>query len=171
MRIMDLREKSCQVCGKAFKPTHPRQVYCKSPCVRVRDRDGKRTKPFLPRICKMCGVSYKQGSSIARLFYCSPECAEKKRNTPDPFGKLRRRAKRYGLTVEQYEELVCRQHGKCAICDVDAGGLQYGVLHIDHDHITQKVRGLLCHDCNRGIGIFKDNVKLLKNAAAYLEKT
>jgi hypothetical protein len=61
---------------------------------------------------------------------------------------------RYGITEEEYDNLPI----ECAIC------FSTNNLHIDHDHITGRYRGVLCGPCNRGLGIFRDNIELLKNA-------
>lgn len=72
----------------------------------------------------------------------------------------------YGITIEHYREMVKKQKGLCAICDNNLEEL----LCVDHDHQTGAVRGLLCHKCNQGIGLFKDNQKLLRRAIKYLNK-
>jgi hypothetical protein len=72
--------------------------------------------------------------------------------------------KRYGLTYDQYVRLVVAQQGLCAICRKRP---RYA-LAVDHDHQTGKVRGLLCHGCNIGIGNLKDSVDVLDRARAYL---
>jgi hypothetical protein len=77
----------------------------------------------------------------------------------------RSRLKKYGLTLEQHETLLQRQDGVCAICHNSFG--RY--IHIDHDLSTGKIRGLLCHGCNVGLGHFKDRPDLLRSAALYLE--
>lgn len=74
--------------------------------------------------------------------------------------------KRYGITTKEYWELVAKQNGKCAICSKSDGKK----LHIDHNHKTGKIRGLLCGNCNRGIGMFEDNVFLIESAKVYLSK-
>jgi hypothetical protein len=74
--------------------------------------------------------------------------------------------KQYNLTPEGYDDILKRQKGVCAICDrISIDGRR---LHVDHCHQTGKVRGLLCHDCNRGIGMFKDDSTKLQKAADYL---
>ena len=75
---------------------------------------------------------------------------------------LRRRLRRYGLTVDAYDDLVKRYGGRCGICRKSAE------LHIDHDHKTGKIRGLLCGSCNRGIGLFGDSPIQLRAAILYL---
>lgn len=74
------------------------------------------------------------------------------------------RAKRYGMTLEQYDTLLIDQCGRCAICDV-----QLKVPYVDHDHTSGAVRGLLCLSCNTGLGHFKDNAQRLARAIAYVD--
>jgi len=83
--------------------------------------------------------------------------------------------KSYGITLVEYEVLLQNQEGKCAICknpertmDKDGGPRR---MPVDHDHNTGVVRGLLCTPCNRALGMFKDNVEVLKAAIAYIERT
>ena len=73
----------------------------------------------------------------------------------------------YGITIKDYNDLFIKQNGKCAIC----GNLpNKRGLFVDHDHETGKIRGLLCHNCNIGLGMFYDNNILLQNATKYLEE-
>ena len=75
---------------------------------------------------------------------------------------------RYNLSLEEYNKMLKEQDNKCAICLKPPVG-RYP-LAIDHSHITGKVRGLLCHGCNRDISIL-DNKEKLEKAVAYLNKT
>lgn len=78
-----------------------------------------------------------------------------------------KRKRMFGLTSEQFEELKLKQNFACAICSNE---LEPGRrTHIDHCHATGKVRGLLCENCNRGLGMFKDNKSYLENAIRYLQ--
>jgi len=74
----------------------------------------------------------------------------------------------YGITVEQYDEMLARQDGGCGICGAktDSQGRR---LHVDHSHETGRVRGLLCDPCNRAIGLMRDDIDRLKMAIKYLE--
>lgn len=74
--------------------------------------------------------------------------------------------KRYGLTLEAYAELERAQGGACAIC----GGKRKRRLAVDHDHATGRVRGLLCDNCNMGVGKFQDSSELLQKAISYLAR-
>lgn len=74
----------------------------------------------------------------------------------------------YGITPEEYYTILDAQGGGCAIC----GGLQSKngrALHVDHDHSSGKVRGILCDRCNTSIGKFDESPTLLRKAAAYVE--
>lgn len=74
--------------------------------------------------------------------------------------------KRYGITKEEYQDMLKEQSGKCRICDsLPKEGKR---LDVDHCHSTQNVRGLLCNNCNRGLGHFKDSPVLLVEALRYL---
>lgn len=75
---------------------------------------------------------------------------------------------KYGLSIEEYQKLLSKQNNLCAICGCEILDKQ-NRPHVDHNHITNKVRGILCHNCNVGIGHLKDSVVLLKNAIKYLE--
>lgn len=74
--------------------------------------------------------------------------------------------KKYGLTRDSFSNLVKNQQGLCAICKSSGGSKTW--LVVDHNHITNKVRGLLCHSCNVGLGHFKENPLMLKAAMDYL---
>lgn len=77
--------------------------------------------------------------------------------------------KMYGISVEDYDELVAKQKGLCLICEqLDTSGKR---LAVDHHHDTGLVRGLLCARCNLGLGYFTDDPERLRRAAAYLEAT
>jgi hypothetical protein len=75
--------------------------------------------------------------------------------------------KRYNMTLGQHDALLASQGGRCAVCSADEPG-GAGAWHVDHDHSTGEVRGLLCALCNVGLGMFKDNVDIMQRAVAYL---
>lgn len=74
----------------------------------------------------------------------------------------------YDLSEEAYNILLVKQQGVCAICKEFEK--ENRVLSIDHDHLTGKVRGLLCNSCNRGLGYFRDSLFILRNSIDYLER-
>lgn len=75
--------------------------------------------------------------------------------------------RKFGLTLEQYDEMLAAQGGVCAICgreprdDIS--------LHVDHDHVTGQIRKLLCFKCNNALGDFDDDPQMLQKAIAYLD--
>jgi hypothetical protein len=73
--------------------------------------------------------------------------------------------RRYGISAAQADAMLEEQDGLCAICQ------ERPAEHVDHDHETGAVRGLLCFNCNGGLGQFRDRVDILKKAIAYLERT
>jgi hypothetical protein len=75
----------------------------------------------------------------------------------------------YGLTLEEYQVLLSKQHGVCAICSEPPRGKRR-FLAVDHDHETGAVRGLLCTTCNVGLGALRDSPVLVQAALTYLEQ-
>jgi hypothetical protein len=72
---------------------------------------------------------------------------------------------RYGIDIAEIERLVGQQHGTCAVC------LEKPPKHVDHDHGSGKVRGILCFSCNRGLGKFDDDPAVIAQALYYLKGT
>lgn len=72
--------------------------------------------------------------------------------------------RRYGLTPEQVRVMLEKQNHVCAICNNP-----FGLQNIDHCHKTGKVRGVLCVNCNRGLGAFGDNIQNMEKALEYLK--
>jgi hypothetical protein len=73
--------------------------------------------------------------------------------------------RRYGIGQTDFDEMLAAQQGRCAICGAP------GPQHVDHDHRNGWVRGILCFNCNGGLGQFKDDPKLLAGAYTYLKGT
>lgn len=74
----------------------------------------------------------------------------------------------YGITLDDYDRMYEKQNGVCAICNLPQLSKRNTRLCVDHDHDTGEVRGLLCDSCNRGIGLLKDDPRLLERAAQYI---
>ena len=72
--------------------------------------------------------------------------------------------RRYGIGADEVDTLVAAQGGMCAICG------KRNPEHVDHDHATGVVRGILCFNCNGGLGQFRDSTDALRAAAVYLEQ-
>lgn len=73
---------------------------------------------------------------------------------------------KYNLSLSEYDNLLKRQNGRCAICSVSSNG---SVLVVDHCHKTRKVRGLLCAKCNTALGMFGDNLEGVLRVVCYLQ--
>lgn len=74
----------------------------------------------------------------------------------------------YGITMEQKKQMIIAQDNRCAICKTE---FQLSKpTHVDHDHFSNKVRGILCNCCNVSIGYMKENPLLFEKAADYLRK-
>jgi hypothetical protein len=161
--------KKCSKCGE-LKPLD--QFY-----VAKGGRDGRRGD------CKACFAARHQrwyagnkAKEIARVQawrdanagryaeYQRQYNARPERKLADRAGHLKRK---FGISLEQYEEMLAAQSGGCAICGVLPP--ENGSLHVDHDHETGRVRGLLCFSCNGGIGQFQEDPLILRAAVRYLD--
>jgi hypothetical protein len=133
--------------------------------------------------------------SYNRLFQHMPRCSKKKptrrfikpldilpnnaeiyervMSTPERrSNKLRQARWNYGIDEETYERMEREQNGLCAICGRPPTGTnrRTNSLHVDHDHATKQTRSLLCHQCNLGLGAFRDDPGLLLAAIDYLAR-
>lgn len=76
--------------------------------------------------------------------------------------------RKYDMEIDEFQKIKAKQNENCAICNKK---LEDGFLvHVDHDHKTGNVRGILCRWCNTGLGNFKDSMENLKSAVKYLKK-
>jgi len=199
-KIITLKEeRSCECCSKIFIPKTKKSRYCSSKCGN-KDFQRKVSGFYniKPRNCGYCGNLFtpKKGKNTkccsgkcnSKLYAKNnPEkCRETKRNTtkkrkaknPELFlEKKRMEGKRnqkwtyikrkYGLTKEEYFNLIESQNNRCKICNNILEGRD---THVDHCHTTGRVRGILCFNCNVGLGNFKDSIQFLYNAIHYLEQ-
>ena len=120
-------------------------------------------KRFNPKPCRKCGKVF-QPASPAHL-YCSDDCK-------DAASAEKYLKRRYNLSEAEYTAIADQQGEKCAICHGTGFKMQErhkSELVVDHCHETGKVRGLLCHNCNRALGLFHDNKEALLRAIEYLE--
>lgn len=80
---------------------------------------------------------------------------------------------RYGLNYEEVSVMLNKQEGRCLICnkDIVLMGHASNSAYVDHDHKTNKIRGLLCHNCNSLLGNAKDSIIILLKAATYLQNS
>lgn len=121
-------------------------------------------KKFKDKPCKACATKFSPRSPSE--MYCDDDCKDKA-STGAYFMRV------YGITFDDYQKMHDAQGARCAIClgegfvmDKEKHRLK---LVVDHCHSTGKVRGLLCHNCNRALGLFKDSQDALLNAVGYLK--
>lgn len=149
---VDATEKWCPRC----ETTKPVDAY------------GRRRNGALMGYCRPCMASY----DVA--YRQDENGAENKRRASQKWSEGPRKEydlqRTYGIGVADYEALLERQGGCCAICGADTPRQTLGERHwnVDHCHSTDRVRGLLCNSCNLGIGKFGDDPDLLDAAAMYL---
>jgi len=82
-------------------------------------------------------------------------------------GKLRRK---YGITIEQQNAMLASQNNRCALCPFEFTATDRGSPRVDHCHAVGKVRQLLCDECNKGLGTFRDDSARLRRAADYIDR-
>lgn len=173
-------DKTCERCGgtyfgyKASKRCKPCRRKAKTEWERERLQDPeykerrKATSKIWEQANKEKRANYQRDWASAnpekikayalKYYYANPTKSATKRE--------KQKLRQWGLTIEQYEELLKRQNGVCAICNKACSSGRK--LAIDHDHKTGRIRGLLCSNCNLGLGKFFDNKELLRKAISYL---
>ncbi len=78
--------------------------------------------------------------------------------------------RKFGITKEEYDSMFNKQNGCCRICGKHQNEFSKA-LAVDHDHATKKIRGLLCSNCNKGLGFFNDDINKLSIAINYLKES
>ncbi len=149
------RFTNCEQCD-AVLTGRAHQRFCSDACgdiwrnARTRERV---LQSKVGRVCRGCRGPI-DPTRMGKAFYCSDACKTKSR-----------RHETYGLTKAELD-LLLEQHAVCAVCRTDAWGKKGP--QVDHDHQTGRVRGVLCGNCNQGLGRFRDDPVLLRRAAGYL---
>ncbi len=143
---MDIETKTCTMCG------------VEKPLTDFRSRGGNMTHLLKSR-CNTCLFK-----DHRRWIESNPERVREYRQKDS--WTLAKRCARRGITPEQLIDRYERQEECCAICKED---IEIVESAIDHNHITGEFRGVLCKQCNRALGMFKDSSQILKNAIEYLE--
>jgi len=160
--------KSCRICGE-FKPLT--EFHRASGM-----RDGHRNE------CKSCfkllaKARYDSATAVARAKQWRIDNPERSRAYQAEYRARpeRRRAMRdlyyrrtFGITADDFDALLEKQGGVCAICG--CAPERAASFHLDHDHVSGAIRGILCLDCNQGVGKFRDDPGLLERAAAYIRE-
>jgi hypothetical protein len=143
-------------------PTSDRAPFRAHQKVTVAQLSRWRIRHGIGRSCRKCGDPVD-----GRRHHCAT-CA---RVIAARSSRYRHVARRYGLSPEQYDRLVIAQAGRCAACGEPppaTGTPTQRYLHVDHDHDTGRVRGLLCHPCNLTLGYARDDPDRLRRLIDYL---
>ena len=137
--------------GGAFIHT-PRKGICEfAGCERTHSAKG---------LCATHYAQHRRGNDLAPILERTPEAVAHR--------KLDRTLRKlYGIGADEYHDLLQAQGGGCAICGTTENGSGRR-LAVDHDHDTDAVRGVLCENCNFGLGSLQDSISLLENAIHYL---
>ena len=124
--------------------------------------------------CKKCGKETEHYSVSGTCIVCQKAYKRSQKGlTASKYENIKRR---YGITKDEWHWMLKEQYGKCKICnremeiELGTGNNSIG-CHVDHCHETGTVRGLLCNSCNKGLGLFKDDVSALQSAIIYLNET
>lgn len=126
--------------------------------------------------CKVCGIE----KNISDFYSGRKDCKDCRNaanrririDDPERYARYRKRhneylkESRYGITQEQFDQMLLNQSNKCKICDTEFKSSKD--THIDHSHDTNRVRGLLCNNCNMALGQFNDNTDIMDKAIEYL---
>ncbi len=115
-------------------------------------------------ICKMCKTAQVKADRLANPEKWVAYRDRYKAKHPGIHSQHQRKH-RYGLTDSDYVALLLAHDNKCAVC-----GQEPKRPHVDHDHVTGKVRGILCSRCNQGLGMFDDDPQRLIAAIDYLKE-
>ena len=113
--------------------------------------------------CKICSTKINKEWRDANPGYEKRRYQETKVYTREKHLK-----RKYGVDLQMYNEMLISQNGVCAICGKLEADENHGVLHVDHCHETNQVRGLLCRNCNHVLGLFEDKPDRLQSAIKYL---
>lgn len=152
-------EGKCGICEEGFEKYQWNQKNCYD-CLEKHDR---RFKGRPKKNCPICKVEFQP--RIQRQTYCGSECGEKGRQ--DKYYE-----RTYGISRDQFNQLVEDAGGRCNICGSEGFIMKQkghkAKLIVDHCHDGDHVRGVLCHNCNRGIGLLQEDPAILASALEYL---
>lgn len=165
---------------KRYLKKHPEQYKKMLERKKIYNKEKYKSDPEYREKCKRIASEYwhKNKEAIKERRRNNPNFKERQRAYNRAHRMMHRSfwlRSKYGITLERYDELLKKQNNVCAICGnpqmtSDKWGSPHRRLRVDHNHVTKNVRGLLCHNCNAGLGHFRDSPNLLKKAIEYLSK-
>jgi recombination endonuclease VII len=122
----------------------------------------------MSNICSRNGCSRQARPGLKTCQVCSDVTKQWNKDNPTK-RKAYQRKHQLGVTQDRYDAMLDMQNGRCAICNVVLkDGSRTTTAQVDHNHKNFEIRGLLCHNCNIGLGYFKDDTVILLNAVSYL---
>lgn len=150
--------------------THKTCIDCKVSKPLAELSNGKRCTMGKRALCRKCN-----NERLKKTYWNNPDKFRARTRNASRGNQRRWNLRRYfGMSLEDYDRILAKQGGGCAICGSKDSGKtgkkSTKWLHIDHCHATGKIRGLLCINCNNGLGRFKDDPSKLRAAIEYLEK-
>lgn len=148
------KNKKCPICQTYFTTHIDRVIFCSDAC--RKEGSKARSDKF--------GKTHKADKREYDKEYRMKNMERKKY-----LGRLGHLKRKFGLSLDDYNDLFESQKGKCAICGRHQSELKRS-LYVDHDHVTKRVRGLLCYNCNSLLGQAKDSIANLQHAIEYLHK-
>ena len=158
-------EVICKECGKIFKISQGRHKkggakYCSRKCYSI-------AFTGIGNPHWKGGVNQDKKKYQKKWFQKYKERSKPRRKLLEFKCRLKRN---FGISIEQYNDMLKNQDNKCAICLIDQKDYirKFGV---DHNHTTKKVRGLLCTQCNSILGYSRDSIETLQRAIEYLKRT
>ena len=193
-----IKSRKCVVCGKDYTPVRVWQKYCSHGCSQdvnqIRQKKyvkehyqknrekyreaGKRwieknraTRNYIVKALRWMAegkVSRRKRKSASYWKEYRKQWLEKNKEKVYRRQRSNELKKSFGITIEQYDEMFKSQNGCCAICKTHRSALPIS-LAVDHCHISNKIRGLLCRRCNQGVGLFNDDHELMFCAAQYIQ--
>jgi hypothetical protein len=119
---------------------------------------------YANHLCRHCYRNTPKHQA-ARHRYYKRHLARFRRYSKESIARRVKETRAYGISKAEIDQMESQQRGRCAICDKPPKRRR---LNIDHDHVTGRVRALLCTSCNGGLGHFKDDPRLLAKAIEYL---
>ena len=118
------------------------------------------------RKCCKCGGVFPMSEFHGTREYWCKKCASIYRKENRNYDNYY--TARYGITEDEYWDMIEAQDYKCAICHKELAQ-EDGRMYVDHDHKTGKVRGALCRNCNSGLGMFMDDTTIMQSAIEYIK--
>jgi nitrate/TMAO reductase-like tetraheme cytochrome c subunit len=153
--------RQCNECGTLLEFTD----------TNFRPYRNKKGKTVIHKVCRECEREY------TRVWYskCDKKKLVRDRREYQTNYRIAHRTeiqdsylkRRFGISRKEVNRMARKQNGECAICKKAFNEIKQS-RQVDHDHVTGKVRGILCHKCNRGLGLFNDNPGTLLAAASYV---